>query len=236
MMTVTRDLAVFIALIRTFLLIMRDVRLGSQRDLWWDWAIAELDSARFGAGLSSFMTVELQTKVRAGERDALTQSDWDSLKDAVTNFRKPILLDLLRFPTIWYQGELDSSDLPGVRIMNYERHVKIAPSRTLSDFAAALDAGRNSGENDFGGNYRKVRAAFRVDRIRGRPILVGEAKSGPFILLEGYTRMTVMTSLSREGKFSSQPIPVLFGVCRRLKEWYLYDLSNGRLVRTQSLY
>jgi len=215
---------------------MLDVTPGSQQDLWWNWAIAEVDSARFGAGLGSRMTLELQAKVRAGMREALTSSDWNSLKDAVTEFRKPILLDLLRFPTVWYQGELDSSELPNVRIMNYEPHVKISPSRTLSDFATALDAGRNSGETEFGGNYRKVRAAFRVDKVRGRPILVAEAKSGPFILLEGYTRLTVMTSLIREGKINPQLISVLLGVCHRLREWHLYSMLNGRLIRTQSLF
>ncbi|SRR6266568_1730310 len=211
---------------------MRNILPTSERDLWWNWAIAELDSTRFGEDFRSLIPIELQTKLRAGRRDVLTQSDWHELKGAVLKFRFPILLDLLQLGIDWYEGELDPSDLPDIRIMNYEPHVRLAPSRTLAAFAAALDAGRNSGENEFGGNYRTVRDTFRTDQLRGRPILVAEATSGPFTLLEGYTRLTVMTSLRRAGKIDSQPIPVLLGVCSRLKEWHLYFLLKGDPVRS----
>src|SRR6266581_2180645 len=164
---------------------MRNILPTSERDLWWNWAIAELDSTRFGEDFRSLIPIELQTKLRAGRRDVLTQSDWHELKGAVLKFRFPILLDLLQLGIDWYQGELDPSDLPDVRIMNYEPHVKLAPSRTLSTFAATLDAGRNPpGEGEFEVNYRTVRDTFSPDKIRGRPILVGEAASGPFTLLE----------------------------------------------------
>src|SRR6266516_2119723 len=211
---------------------MRNIVPGSERDLWWNWAIAELDSTRFGEAFRYWIPVELQTKVHANRREALTQSDWDRLKAAVLNIRFPILLDLLQLGIVWYRGELDPSDLPDVRIMNYEPHVRLAPSRTLSAFSAALDAGRSPpGEGGFGENYRIVRNMFSPDSTHGRPILVAEAASGPFILLEGYTRLTIMTSLWSAGKFDSQ-IPILLGVCPRLKEWRQYGLLNGELVCT----
>jgi hypothetical protein len=212
---------------------MRNIGPGSEQDLWWNWAVAELDSIRFGTDFRHWVPKELQTKVRAGRREELTQIDWDRLKDAVLNVRFPILLDLLRLGIVWYRGELDSSDLPGVRIMNYEPHARLAPSRTLAAFAAALDAGRSPpGENNFGENYRIIRDTFRLDRIRGLPILVAEVSSGPFTLLEGYTRLTMMTSMWRAGKIGSKPIPILLGICPLLREWHLYGLSDGKRVRS----
>ena len=167
-----------------------------------------------------------------GRTEALTQSDWERLKDAVLKVRFPILLDLLRLGMAWYSGDLDPSDLANVRIMNYEPHVKLAPSRTLSAFAEALDSGLDQlGEAGFGQNYRTLRDTFRPDRIRGRPILVAVDASGPFTLLEGYTRLTVMTSLWKGGKIVSK-IPILLGLCPRLREWHLYASLNGRVVRT----
>jgi hypothetical protein len=162
----------------------------------------------------------------------LTQNDWDRLKSAVLNVRFPILLDLLQLDIVWYGAELDPSDLPDVRIMNYEPHVRLAPSRTLSAFTAAIDAGQNPpGESEFSESYRVVRDTFRSDSVRGRPILVAEAASGPFTLLEGYTRLTILTSLWSAGKINFQ-IPILLGICPRLKEWHQYILLNGGLVRT----
>ena len=117
-------------------------------------------------------------------------------------------------------GELDSSELSNLRIMNYGPHTRLAPTRTLSAFAEKLDAQQaQPGEDGFGENYRIVRATFRFESVRGRPILVAETVSGPFTLLEGYTRLTVMTSMWRAGKIDSKPIPILLGVCPRLKEW-----------------
>src|SRR5438094_5539106 len=105
---------------------MRNILPASELDLWWNWAIAELDSTRFGEDFRSLIPVELQTKVWADQREALTQSDWDELKGAVLKFSFPILLDLLHLGIDWYVGELDPSDLFDIRIMNYEQHVRLA--------------------------------------------------------------------------------------------------------------
>src|SRR5260370_822428 len=57
---------------------------------------------------------------------------------------------------------------------------------------------------------------------------VAEVSSGPFIVLEGYTRLTAMTSLFKAGKIDPETIPVLLGISPRLKEWHLYSSLNGR--------
>lgn len=217
---------------------MRSLVLGSESDLWWNWAAAELDSTRWGEAFRYWLTPELQSKVSSGRRQDLNDADWEKLRAAVLNVRAPILLDLLRLGCQWYVGELDWSELSGLRIMNYEPHVRLAPSRTLPDFAEALDSGENPfGEEKFGSNYRATRAAFRPDEVKGRPILVSENPSGTFTMLEGYTRLAVMTSLGKAGRLDPRPIPIVLGVCPRLKDWRLFGIWEGRLVRTdRSLY
>jgi hypothetical protein len=213
--------------------VMRNILPGSEQDMWWNWTVAELDSTRFGDAFRYWIPPDLQTKIRMDRREALTDIEWDRLKAAVISVRFPILLDLLLLGIVWHTGDLDPSDLPDVRIMNYDPHVKLAPSRTLVDFAAALDDNGNPpGEEGFGDNYRKARDTFRIYKVRGRPILVAETKSGPFTMLEGYTRLTVMTSLWKAGEFDSESIPILLGVCARLKEWRQFVCWNGQLVRT----
>lgn len=213
---------------------MRNIVLGSEQDLWWNWAVAELDSARFGDAFRRWIPTDLQTRVLANRRDDLTVDDWAQLKTAVLNVRFPILLDLLLLGTDWYLGDLDSIELPSLRVMNYEPHVRLAPSRNLAALAKELDAGRNPpGEDEFGNNYRTIRDAFLLDRARGRPILVAEDSSGPFTMLEGYTRMTAMTSLAAAERIHIPSVPILLGVCPRLHDWHQYGVWQGRLLRTE---
>ena len=89
------------------------------------------------------------------------------------------------------------------------RSSQLAPSRKLEEFADALDAGHvTSGEEEFASNYRKVHDSFSSQRMRGRPIVVAENVEGPFTILEGYTRLTTITSLQRAGRQFDHAIPV----------------------------
>jgi hypothetical protein len=202
---------------------MRNIELGTERDLIWHWARAEIESGRFFQFYGS-LEPHLREFVVSDDRSRLTPEDWGTLRKIVFGSRSPLLKGLARLGTIWHVGKLPFSELAELEIMDWPYFVPLSPSRRLEAFVRGLDRGQvPPHEERFAINYRNLRRQFSIERTHGYPVLVAERKQGPYIVVEGYSRLSVLTSKYIAGEVRDGEIPVVLGICANLTEWYLND-------------
>lgn len=189
-----------------------------------NWAIAEATNVRRWDDLKEFVSGEVLEKLETGNYDSLAEGEWHQLEQMIAQFRRPLLEGLLRLRPQWYLGDLASSHLSEIRVIKYQPFVQVAPSRTLGDFVAFLEKG-GSLPNDpaFAENVKRIRTAFKIEMMRGRPILVSAELSGSsYYLVEGYSRLSAMLLGQRAGTPMIEAIPVMLGATARINEWIWY--------------
>ena len=190
------------------------------RELYWNFICAEANSSRYGAAYTD-LTPRLLDLVKRGKHAEVADEEWPVLKAAVIRLRRPLTEQVVELGTDWYEGALPSPALESIRLLNYSPFVQLAPSRTLGEFVAALDAGKDPpGDEGFAQNYRRFRAEYDPARVVGRPVLVGPKIVGPYTEIEGLTRMCTLISKRRAGEPISAEVPVLVGVCLQFDQWH----------------
>jgi len=204
---------------------MKDLVPGSQRDLVWHWLRAELESSRYARSYG-FLNPDLSAKVFMADKASITDEEWMNLAQALFYVRAPLLKGLLRQPTTWYTGTMSLSEIPDLKVM-WPAYLEISPNHNLRDLVTAIDAGQvPKHEKKFVDNYKQFRDVFKYNPQTGWPILIGEKKEGPYLLLEGYTRFSVLTSKFLKGELPDASIPVVLGLSDRLDDWYLDDNTH----------
>ena len=192
----------------------------SERELYWNFAVAESDSTRYAAHYIRQLSRRTLRAVLTDSRDGLTEQDWDELQKAVVGLRAPLITQLVQLGTRWFLGGLMLGVKTEVRMINYAPFVQLAPSRKLADFVHELDRGAEiPGDPSFANNYRTLRSVFDSARVRGRPVLVAEQEAGPFTEIEGLTRLSIMLSKRAHDAPPDTEVPILWGMCERLSEW-----------------
>lgn len=202
---------------------MRDIRPGSIQDLVWNWGRAEVESKRFSQFYDS-LSPQLQNLITLDKRDELGPADWDVLTRIVLSSRLPLLAGLIRLQTIWHTGILSFDKLPELMLMGWPPFVTLSPSRRIVDFVAALDKGQAPPrEEGFLANYQDLKGRFEIGTMHGFPILVSLRLAGPYIILEGYSRLSVLTSKYLDGEIKAGEVQAVLGICDKLQHWYLND-------------
>ncbi|HTP53761.1 MAG TPA: hypothetical protein VML94_02200 [Thermoplasmata archaeon] len=135
---------------------------------------------------------------------------------------------LIRLRPDWYLGSLQSSSLGELRLIAHEPFREIAPSLRLDDFVRALDAGRETPGDRFAQRYRQLRPTFDPAKVRGRPMLAGKALAGPFIEIDGLTRVSILWSRHLKNDSLPQRIEVVAGISPRIEEWP-YACADGHV-------
>lgn len=199
----------------------------------WEWALAEIDSDRFGE-LYGGLEPRIREALRRGARDELSPRDLDVVKIMVRAVRRPVLEDLLELGTDWRRGEMRLAEVGNLRVVNWPPLAELDPSRTIGAIARFLDGGGiPPDDRAFADNYRKLHSGFSLTAMRGQPILISETEGGPNSVLEGYTRLSVIASKTSAGQIVDQALPVIVGTCPRLRDWCLWQTTNGRWIRTR---
>jgi len=194
---------------------------ASATDLFWEFARAEAENDRrhnrmYSRGLGQ----ALYARVRSGAKQGLDRSDRSLLRATVLSTRPEYLRPLLRLRLQWSYGSLPAEELPHLRVPRLEIFRPSAPSRRLHDLVAALDRGGPALWRPVAENYRKMQAGFDTRRWAGAPILVGGSTRGPFTIVEGLTRLSVLASRWRRGKPVPSRIRLLVGLGAKARDWW----------------
>jgi len=196
---------------------------ASPTDFFWEFARAEAENdARHDRTYSRGLGPGLLARVRSGTKDGLDRSELSRIRSTVLSTRPEYLRPLLRLGLQWSFGALPSANLPRLRVPALDIFTPTAPSRLLGDFAQALDRGERSVWRPVALNYQRMRPRFDPGRTVGGPIVVGTSQQGPFTIVEGLTRLSILASRLRRG----EPVPamsrLLVGMGPRARTWRFF--------------
>jgi hypothetical protein len=196
---------------------------ASSFDPFWEVARAEVQNdRRHERAYSRGLGPELFARVRAEEKDAIGRADRARLRSTVLSTRPEYLRPLLRLGLRWSYGELPPSGVPRLRVPNLNIFRPTAPSRMLREFAEALDRRAPAAWPPVAENYRRMRSRFDPRRMVGTPIVVGTSRRGPFTIVEGLTRLSVLASRRARQQSTPSGVRVLFGLGPTAARWWCF--------------
>jgi hypothetical protein len=209
-------------------IMIEDLDPCSAEDMLWEWAKAEVKSSRFSRYFDE-LSVEIRSKLYAGDRSQINAAEFHAITTVVRQKRGPLISGPLRLQTKWYTGRLRLTSLLELRVMNWPPFVSLCPSRQLSEFVESLDRSETPTDDAlFLSNYQDLRKNYDESKFNERLILITNQICGPFTIVEGYTRLSVLCSRTLHNQPITLPhIKVIIGVCPKLSEWYFNDDPSG---------
>jgi len=199
------------------------LRPASLVDFFWEFARAEVQNdSRHDRKYSRRLGPDLFARVRLGKKDGLDRSDRALVRSTVLSTRPEYLRPLSRLGLRWFYGELPPRELPKLLVPDLNIFKPTAPSRLLRDFASALDRGAPTLWPPVARNYRRMLPRFDPLRMVGVPIVIGTYLRGPFTIVEGLTRLSVLCSRFSSGKALPPRVRLLIGKGRAAAKWQFF--------------
>ena len=196
---------------------------ASLNDFLWEFARAELQNdSRQGRIYRRRLGSELFARVRSGVKEGLDRSERPLVRNTVLSTRPEYLRPLLRLGLRWSYGELPPQELSRLRVSDLNIFRPTAPSRLLQNFAAALDRGGPALWPPVAKNYCRMRPRFDPDRMVGVPIVIGTSRRGPFTIVEGLTRLSVLASRRLRGEPLPRGTHLLLGLGPKARDWWCF--------------
>lgn len=198
---------------------IKNLRKISEEEMLRNWALAEVASVRRQKYLGDVLSPEILRKVQE-ERYEFSGREWQKLVEIIKSFRAPLLDGLLSLKAEWLEGELTIEELKELEIMNWLPFVNLAGSRKLVDLVQAFQQGKMPpNHHEFAESLEKIKRNFDLVSMKGKPIIVSHSKKSPYMLIEGFTRLSAMLMNILEGQSYEREIPIILGVSERLNEW-----------------
>jgi len=144
---------------------------------------------------------------RLGGFSRLTPQQQQVLIDGICQVREPMLGFLLRNKTTWFEASLSVDDLPNIHLTTWFERERYQSARTLHELL------QTPGAADY------VKPGFRLDAMRGRPIMVARDLDSSLCLIEGTSRCCEIVRLRRSGALEQASIMVFVGVCPNIHEY-----------------
>lgn len=184
-----------------------------------NWALAEVATVRRQRYLDGRLPNDLIRKIRSGHFD-FTDEEYSHLVEMIKSNRSDLLAGLLGLDFEWYEGKLPIEALKNMEMMNWPPFVNLAGSRKLIDLVLSFKHGKMPpNHNEFAENLERIRADFKLENMLGKPIVLIRSKESPYVLVEGFTRLSALLLNVLEGKEYGEELPIILGVSQRLSEW-----------------
>lgn len=188
------------------------------KEYTWNFVRAEIESSRHGFRYRAVIEQELRRKLISGTPEELTDDEWTRIELALDQVRAEYWRQFLQLSPDWWKGKLRVEALSDIHVIPSRQFIAVAPSCLLGDFASALDRGAVTPGDDFSDNYRRVRPSFDPSKVVGMPVCMAKTLEGPYVEIEGLTRLSCLASMQVGGELQLQTIPLIVGVSTRLAE------------------
>lgn len=189
-----------------------------------NWAIAEATSHRRWRYVKHLLPISTSEKIEQKAFESLTQEDQQALITMIRHAREPLLKGLLPIPVTWYLTTLSFEHYMNISICHFPQFIQIAHSDTLIELVEALERGEMSPKHDeFREQLLHLEKHFSMQQMHGVPILVALHNTGPYYLIEGFTRSCAMVMQARKGKQTYETVPVIMGIGKDLTMWFLRE-------------
>ena len=191
----------------------------TEKQMLRSWALAESSSVRRWKYIKDILPTEILNKVQNNQQN-FSEEEWIKLEEMIRYFRSPLLNNLLNIEMEWYKGVLPTSGLKDLEMMKWQPFIDLAGSRKLRDLVEAfLDGKMPPNHIEFAANLEKLEKNFDINKMSGDPVVVSRSIEPPYMLVEGFTRLSALLLNILENKLHGREIPVILGVSSRLEEW-----------------
>lgn len=205
------------------------MRLGSRiptEEVLLEFAEAELDSLNYGVGYERSLGRTVVDRLRVTRPSEWSTEERQRLIYTLGSMRGMFILPLLALEPEWSEGTLESSELANLRATLGAWWGDLSPELDLATFISAFEAGKDAPGGGLRSKVSDLASGFDLSRMRGRPILLGEAETGPFTILEGTKRLMALTKRARDGLPVPNSIPIYVGLTPIMSDWMFYALPN----------
>jgi restriction system protein len=117
----------------------------------------------------------------------------------------------MRNPTTWLEGVFPVDAIGSLRLTSWFEQPGYANARTIDELLDSIG----------GAHYAKL--DFRIDNMRGRPVIVAPERDGPYMLIEGTHRCCEIVRLARRGEVPVAVLPFVLGVCPNIHDYTSYQ-------------
>lgn len=199
-------------------------------DVIWEWARAEASDSRFHEYYTAISN-DTKSALRCDHRSEVSEVETRLLAHHFISVRGALLSGLMRLPMTWEYRNVPVDKLAPLSLMRLNRSQL---ANTLGERVTQLET--TTAASQMTSAFIELRSKFRPSRMRGTPILVGQALDGPRTIVEGNCRLAVIESLYRSGEFSESSVRCLVGTSPQISDWVLYQQgrpTNHRLIAKQ---
>jgi hypothetical protein len=195
----------------------------SEKEVIRNWALAEAVSIRRLPYLKDILSEETYEKLDSGDIEALNEKDWIQLEAMILKSRADLFNELLRLHLQWKKALLSQDDISNLLMMKWPPFMELAGSNRLKDLVEAFERGEMPPEHhEFAANLERIKNDFSFQKMNGMPILVANTESGPYYLVEGFTRLSALLLRLKSGNLEATDIPVIVGI-GNIKSWPYYS-------------
>lgn len=195
------------------------LRKVSEEEMLRNWALAEVVSIRRQKYLHGILPTGLIQKILERQNE-FTENEYKHLTEMIRSTRAELLDGLLGLNVEWYEGRLPIEELKSLEMMNWPPFVNLAGSKRFLDLVNAFQEGKMPPHHhEFAENLERIRKELKIENMKGKPIVLSQSNEPPYILIEGFTRLSAMLLNILDGKLYKGKIPVILGVSKRLSEW-----------------
>lgn len=196
-----------------------DLRKISEDEMLRNWALAEVVSIRRQKYLHGILPERLVQKI-LDRQSEFTEDEYKYLTEMIRSTRAELLNGLSGLNVEWYEGRLPVDELKDLEMMNWPPFVNLAGSKRFLDLVNAFREGKMpQNHHEFAENLERIRKELKIEDMKGKPIVLSQSTEPPYILVEGFTRLSAMLLNMLDGKSYEVGIPVILGVSKRLSEW-----------------
>ncbi|MGD0257257.1 MAG: hypothetical protein ABSB90_05180 [Thermoplasmata archaeon] len=182
-------------------------------------AEAELDSSEYGKFFDRLIPPETLVVLRSRRSPRWSPEETSEAIAALMAYRGGFIQPFLDLKPEWHWAEVDIEGVAELRSTEQPGFLELAPNLDLGTMVASLEAGKETSDGSFARRYKELRTDFLPPAVRGRPILVAKAETGPFTVMEGTTRLCAMLGLHRAGAEVEAAILVYLAVTPLRDEW-----------------
>jgi len=187
-----------------------------------DWLVlaeVELSSARWGGQFDALLDPEVARRLRSTSASLWMQRDRELVNRAFDSYRGGFLRSITALGVTWTEATISPGEISLLRVTAGPWWGGLTPAWDLATLLAAINRGRDTPDPTFSRGVRELTRSFDPAKVRGRPILVGQAAEGPLTILEGTTRLLAVLSKFGAKQLVPAAIPVYVGLTPRFGEW-----------------
>jgi hypothetical protein len=186
-----------------------------------NFALAEISSPKWDRNFRSILPEPLLRYLRETDFGEWTPAKRAAAIGAIRWHRAPFIGPLLATEPEWYEATVTAEGIGELRTPAKVGNEVLATDLTVDSIVRAIRAGR-SGNATYVAELAELKRDFKIDLLRGKPILVATGPEEPLVVIEGTHRLPAIYWRRLESLPCPDRVSVLVGFSQRIRSWSFF--------------